>query len=123
MSVDVDARFARPVFERLWRICLALPETTETVSWGHPNFRAGKRTFCSLEIVKGRPSVALNATTTDVKRLMKKKDFFGTPYGRLVYVSRWLDGTVNWRELEGLVKKSYGLAISKASKKSRSRKA
>ena len=119
MIEDVDGRFTRPVFERLRRICLALPETTEAIAWGHPVFKVGKQSYCALEILKGRPSVALSATTPDVKRLMKKKDFFGSPYGRLVYVSRWLDGSINWRELEGLVKKSYRLAASKASRKSR----
>ncbi len=123
MDALVDSRFERPVFARLRRMCLALPDTTEAVAWGHPNFRVAKKTFCALEILKGRPSVALGATSAEVKRLMKKKDFFGTPYGRLVYVSRWLDGDINWRELETLVKKSYRLAISKASPKSRRRKA
>lgn len=123
MSADVDARFSRPVFERLRRSCLALPDTTEAIAWGHPVFKVGKQSFCALEIVKGRPSVALSATTPEVRRLMKKKDFFGSPYGRLVYVSRWLDGAINWRELESLVKKSYRLATSKASRKSRPRKA
>ena len=124
MNADsVETRFTRPVFARLRGMCLALPDTTEAVAWGHPNFRVGKRTFCALEILKGRPSVALSATAADVQRLMKKKDFFGTPYGRMAYVSRWLDGTINWRELETLVKKSYRLATSKASRKSRRRKA
>ena len=123
MTADVDTRFTRPVFERLRRVCLALPDTVEAIAWGHPVFKVGKQSFCALEMVEGRPSVALSATTADVKRLMTKKDFFGTPYGRLVYVSRWLDGSINWRELEGLVKKSYGLATSKASRKSQPRKA
>ena len=119
----VDPRFERPVFARLRRMCLALPDTTEAVAWGHPNFRVGKKTFCALEILRGRPSVALGASSAEVKRLMKKKDFFGSPYGRLVYVSRWLDGDIDWRELEMLVKKSYRLATLKASPKSRPRKA
>ena len=123
MSDIVDARYERPVFARLRKICLALPDTTEAIAWGHPVFKAGKKSYCALEILKDRPSVALGATTMEVKRLMKKKDFFGSPYGRMVYISRWLDGTVNWRELESLVKKSYRLATSKASPESRPRKA
>ena len=117
----VDARFERPVFARLRRVCLALPDTTEAIAWGHPVFKLGKKSYCALEILKGRPSVALGATPADVKRLMKKKDFFGTPYGRLVYVSRWLDGNINWRELETLVKRSYKLALDKQKPKTRRR--
>ena len=123
MNEPIDERYTRPVFERLRRICLALPDTTEAIAWGHPVFKVRTKSYCALEILKDRPSVALGATTAEVKRLMKKKDFFGSPYGRMVYVSRWLDGTINWRELEALVKKSYRLAISKASPKSRPRKA
>src|SRR5262245_16694213 len=91
-------------------MCLALPDAVEAVAWGHPNFRVAGRTFCALEILRGRPSIALKASSMDVKRLMRKKDFFGTPYGRQVYVSRWLDGRINWRELERLISRSYKLA-------------
>jgi hypothetical protein len=38
-------QFDRPIVAKLRRLCLALPETSERASWGHPNFRAGKRTF------------------------------------------------------------------------------
>lgn len=41
-------KFERPVFARARALCLAFPETAETVSWGHPNFRAGKKTFCAM---------------------------------------------------------------------------
>ena len=35
---------------RLRKLCLALPETTEVPSWGHPNFKAGKKTYAVLEV-------------------------------------------------------------------------
>lgn len=108
----VDPRFARPVFERLRRMCLALPDATEAVAWGHPVFKTGTRTFAALEIVKGRPSIALNATREDASRLAKKKDFIATPYGRGVYVSRWLDSTVNWTEMKRLIARSHEHAVS-----------
>ena len=44
--------------KRLRALCLSLPETSEASSWGHPNFRAGKKTFVAFERVKGRPSIA-----------------------------------------------------------------
>ena len=83
--------FDRPVFSRLRQFCLALPETRETAVWGHPNFRAGKRTFCAFELIGGRPSIAFRVTAAEAKQLARKRHFFSTPYGRGVWVSRWLE--------------------------------
>ena len=40
------------VLERLRRICSALPDTTETVTFGHPTFKAAGKTFTVLETYK-----------------------------------------------------------------------
>src|SRR4029453_18419331 len=37
-----------PPLPRLRRLCLSLPETCETPTWGHPNFRAGKKIFVAF---------------------------------------------------------------------------
>lgn len=34
-----------PVLEKLRRICLALPNTKETMTWGSPHFRVGEKIF------------------------------------------------------------------------------
>jgi predicted DNA-binding protein (MmcQ/YjbR family) len=107
VNLPVDPRFERPVYARLRRLCQSLPETEEGVAWGHPNFRVRGRTFCAFEILKGRPSIALNGEQGDVKRLQGRKHFTVTPYGRGVYVSRWLDESINWSELERLLRRSY----------------
>ena len=99
--------FDRPVFTRLRRLCLALPETTETSSWGHPNFRAGKKTFCAFELFRGRPSIAFRVTVADAKRLARKRYFFATPYGRGVWVSRWVDVPLDPKLIATLIDRSY----------------
>ena len=76
-----DARLTRPVVNRLRSLCLSFPETTERSSWGHPNFRAGKRTFATFEIVGGRPSIAFRLPSVNVDLLLRRKQFFVTPYG------------------------------------------
>ena len=101
------SRFERPLVERLRRLCLALPETTETQAWGHPNFRAGKRTFCAFEILQGRPSIAFRLSHADVERHVRRRNFFETPYGRGLWVSIWADADVNWKEVESLLKAGY----------------
>ena len=103
----MTAVFERPVFARARRLCLALPETTESVSWGHPNFRAGRKTFCTFEIIKERPSIAFRLSSPAVDRTLRRKGFFATPYGRGLWVSRWVDHDVNWNVIAELVETSY----------------
>jgi predicted DNA-binding protein (MmcQ/YjbR family) len=105
--------FQRPVFARTRRLCLALPETTETSSWGHPNFRVGRKTFCTFEIVKGRPSVAFRLGAVDRTALLRQKAFFETPYGRGLWVSVWMDVAIDWASIRVLVKQSYRVVASK----------
>jgi predicted DNA-binding protein (MmcQ/YjbR family) len=98
---------------RLRSLCLSLPESSETSSWGHPNFKAGKKTFAAFERVKGRASIAFRLDAGDVDRLLKRKEFFVTPYGRGLWVSLWADGRVDWRAVEDLVERSYRVVALK----------
>jgi predicted DNA-binding protein (MmcQ/YjbR family) len=95
------------VLPRLRALCLALPETSERSSWGHPNFRAGKKTFAAFERVHGRPSIAFRLPGKDVYRLARRTHFFLTPYGRGRWVSRWTDVPLNWRVIDDLLRRSY----------------
>ena len=100
------------VLTKLRAACLSLPETSETASWGHPNFRAGKRTFAAFERVEGRPSIAFRLDPDDVERLLCRKPFFSTPYGRGQWVSAWADAPLEWRMIDDLVLRSYrGVAL------------
>lgn len=104
---------SRAIVRKLRALCLAFPETSETSSWGHPNFRAGKRTFSTFEIVKGRPSIAFRVDSLHVGPLLRKKNFFATPYGQGRWVSVWVDGSVDWRLVERLLDRSYRTVATK----------
>src|SRR5438128_8544894 len=95
------------VLQRLRELCLSLPETSEVGSWGHPNFRAAKRTFVTFEWIKGRPSIAFRLNSTDIDLLLRRKGFFATPYGRGRWVSIWADGSFDWSLVERLLRQSY----------------
>ena len=97
------------VLRRLREYCLSLPETSEADSWGHPNFRAGRRTFATFEWIGRRPSIAIRLEAVDVDLLLQRKHFFVTPYGRGRWVSVWVDVPLNWRLVERLLRQSYRL--------------
>lgn len=98
---------------RLRSLCLSLPETSETASWGHPNFKAGKKTFVAFERVKGRASIAFRLEPNEVERLLQRKQFFATPYGRGLWASVWADGPIDWRAVQELVDRSYRVVALK----------
>src|SRR5436190_20485622 len=85
------------VLARLRTLCLALPETSESGAWGHPNFRAGKRTFVAYEIVDGLSSIAFRLEPDDVRDFLLMKGFFPTPYGRGMWVSLDASRRFSWR--------------------------
>jgi predicted DNA-binding protein (MmcQ/YjbR family) len=92
---------------RVRKLCMSLPETSETHSWGHPNFKANGRTFVTIEWVKRRPSIAFRLGTIRVAVLTKSAGYFLTPYGKGLWVSCHADVRLNWRSISRLVQASY----------------
>jgi len=105
----------RPIrtLDRVRTRCLALPETSEAASWGHPNFRAGTRTFVAFEWIEGRPSIAFRLNPTDVDLLLRRKGFFVTPYGQGRWVSLWADEKLDDDLISHLIERSYRLVALK----------
>ena len=99
--------------ERVRRLCLVLPETSEVMAWGHPVFKAGTKTFAAIEPIKGRTSIAFRLEPVDVDLLLRQKGFFETPYGRGLWASVWADSRLDWALLGGLVNRSYRLVALK----------
>jgi uncharacterized protein (DUF952 family)/predicted DNA-binding protein (MmcQ/YjbR family) len=93
---------------RLRKYCLSLPETTETDSWGHPNFRVGKRTFAAFEWIKGRPSIAIRLDAAELDSLLlQRADVFATPYGQGLWISVPADTDPDWDFLRELLERGY----------------
>jgi predicted DNA-binding protein (MmcQ/YjbR family) len=101
------------VLQRLRALCLSFPETSERPSWGHPNFRAGRKTFAAFERVKGRPSIAFRLDRASVARMVGRKQFFATPYGRGLWISTWADTQLDWRLISNLLQRSYRVVALK----------
>src|SRR5262245_50372611 len=92
---------------RLRKICLTLPESKETSSWGNPTFVAGKKQFAVLDRYHERWCIAFVASPKRHATLVKRPGFFAAPYGaKYGWVCRDAEGRVGWKELEKLLVES-----------------
>jgi predicted DNA-binding protein (MmcQ/YjbR family) len=105
--------FGRPVFVRMRRRCLALPEVSEKTAWGHPSFRASKHMFCAFEMIRGRPTIAFRLPKETCDDLHDRGLAFITPYGRGLWASVWVDVSVDPALLDTLLQASYREVASK----------
>jgi predicted DNA-binding protein (MmcQ/YjbR family) len=97
---------------------LALPEVQEVKTWGHPTFKAGKKTFAVLERYNGHLCICFKATLPLQHLLIEDPRFFVTPYiGKQGWVSLIADKPPNWREVRQLIKESYSLVFKPRAKK------
>ena len=67
----------------------------------------------AFEEVNGRPSIAFRLLPVEIDRLMTRKSFFATPYGRGQWVSMWADVALDWKAVSDLVDRSYRLVALK----------
>jgi predicted DNA-binding protein (MmcQ/YjbR family) len=102
-----------PLLARIRRLCLSLPETSETSSWGHPNFRADKRTFVTFERFGADDSVAFHLTPPEVEQHQTLPGFLRTPYGQGRWVSLKIKPRPKWPLVKALILRSYRLVALK----------
>jgi predicted DNA-binding protein (MmcQ/YjbR family) len=108
-----SSRLGAPLLLRVRKLCLSLPETSETSSWGHPNFRAGKRTFVTFEQVDGVDTIAFHLHPFEVEERERQAGFARTPYGQGRWVSLRIRPRPDWKLVENLVLRSYKLVAIK----------
>jgi len=110
--------FYGDVLKKLRRVCLALPEAEEFVSFGHPAFRVrGGKIFAVLETYKGELGICVNVGKTMQGLFLADSRFFRTPYiGKFGWVTLRVEAArLNWTEIRDLAKGSYQLAAPKSS--------
>jgi len=118
------------ILKKLRAICLALPDTSETVSFGHPTFQVAKKTFCVLEPYKGELCLVFKAELPTQQALIQSPRFFAAPYiGKHGWVSLRCASKLDWGEIEDLVGESHRLVAQppraktdRSSKKNRSKR-
>lgn len=89
--------------KRLRQICLAIPGVVETSSWGHANWRVGKRLFATFEENRGTKIFSFFAGDEAREELLEDRRFslprYVDNYG---WVSLKLDRSTDWNEVRAL---------------------
>ena len=118
--MKADAIYSAPpaaaLLTRLRKICSQLPDVTETVSFGHPTFQVGGKTFAVFEQYKGELGLALKVEKELQQVFLKDPRFYMTPYaGKHGWVTlRMEPSPVEWREVREMVRGSYRLVAPNA---------
>lgn len=105
-SLQPESQVVQDAMSRLREICLALPDSSETLSHGHPTFKVGKKSFAYYGIYS--PSVAFKADVALLTDLDGEEGFFPTPYlAHKGWLSLRVDERTDWDRVRELVVLSY----------------
>jgi predicted DNA-binding protein (MmcQ/YjbR family) len=113
-----DAIYSMPpatgMLTKLRKICESLPDMVETVSFGHPTFKAAGKTFAVFEMYKSELGLALKVEKELQGVFLKDPRFYLTPYiGKQGWVTLRMTSKLDWKEIRELVKASHGLVVVK----------
>ena len=107
---------AKASLNKVRRICLALPDTKETPTWGKPHFRVGEKIFAGFDEEDGKPTLGFKLVMAHARLVIKDKRFRPAPYvGHKGWVSMDLGDVGDWDEVKELLLESYRLIAPKRS--------
>jgi predicted DNA-binding protein (MmcQ/YjbR family) len=97
-------------------ICLALPDTKETMTWGKPHFRVGEKIFCGCGEESGKATIGFKLAMEHAARVIKDPRFWRAPYvGHKGWVSMDASSVKNWGDVKAMIIESYCLIAPKRS--------
>ena len=105
-------------YERVRAICLSLPDTKETITWGKPHFRVMDKIFAGYGEENGKRVVGFKLAMHHAKAVVTDRRFSPAPYvGHKGWVS--MDAGAATRPVAKKVKKSAATrpAATKVAKK------
>lgn len=103
-----------PVLTKMREICLSLPDTKETLTWGEPHFRVGDKIFAGCGDEKGRLVIGFKLELDHADAMIQDPRFWRAAYvGHHGWVS--MDGSrvKDWNEVRALILESYRLIAPK----------
>ena len=99
---------------KMRKICLALPDTKETPTWGQPHFRVGEKIFAGCGLEKGAISVGFKLEMDHADAMVRRPGFSRAPYvGHRGWVSVDPEVATDWDELRAPIHESYRLIAPK----------
>ena len=113
--MKADAIYSQPpasaLLTKLRKIVAGLPDATETVTFGHPTFQVGGKTFAVFELYKGELGLALKVEKELQGVFLKDPRFYLTPYiGKKGWVTlRMNSKPMDWKEVRELMAGSHRL--------------
>ena len=111
----------RDPLPRCRKLALSLPEAHEVQAWGEPTFRVKNKIFAMYAHANthhgsGRNAVWFKAAPVN-QRLMvdaAPERFFVPPYvGPSGWIGVWLDGDIDWAELQDLLRDAWRMTAPK----------
>ena len=100
--------------DRIREICLALPDTKETLTWGKPHFRVGDKIFAGFGEENGKAVIGFKLTMPHAHSIIENPRFWPAPYvGHRGWVSMDTTGVDDWDQVRQLVLESYRLIAPK----------
>lgn len=100
--------------DRIREICLALPDTKETLTWGEPHFRVGDKIFAGFGQENGRAVIGFKLTKPHAHAITEDPRFWPAPYvGQHGWVSMDATGVQDWERVREFVHISYRLIAPK----------
>jgi predicted DNA-binding protein (MmcQ/YjbR family) len=107
----------KDVLTALREICLSLPDTKETMTWGEPHFRVGEKIFSGYGHEKDKTVIGFKLEMEHADILVRNDPrFTRAPYvGHKGWVSMDASTIRDWDEIRALVLESYRLIAPKKS--------
>ena len=104
-------------YEKVREICLALPDTVETMTWGSPHFRVKDKIFAGFGGEGERPTVGVKLEKEDASFLVASDPrITRAPYvGKHGWITMDVGGRVSWTRVREYVETSYRLIAPKRS--------
>jgi predicted DNA-binding protein (MmcQ/YjbR family) len=116
---------AKPLFERVRKLCLSLPETFEKLSHGEATFFVKKRTFVMFSTNHhgdGNYSIVCNAPegAQEILTVNDHDNFYVPPYvGSAGWIGLRLDRGIAWETVASVVNDAYRVTLAKQQRKRR----
>jgi predicted DNA-binding protein (MmcQ/YjbR family) len=102
------------VLRKVREICLALPDTRETDTWGKPHFRVGEKIFCGCDDDGSQATVGFKLEMAHAAAILADPRFTRAPYvGHKGWVNLDAAGVRDWDEVSTLILESYRLIAPK----------